>query len=142
MEGLLEKVRFLEAENAALKKLVAELRVLVVKLQAELALLRKNSGNSSNPPSSDIVKPPKGNLGKRKKSRHKIYAQNGHPKRNRIRFTEAQIDTTIEHELAQCPRCNGELTKIDKVTKRNKNIFIVTRAVGNRMGSCNYVGCL
>jgi hypothetical protein len=55
MEKLLEKIRFLEAENVVLKK-------LVVKLQAELALLRKNSGNASKPPSSDIVKPPKDNL--------------------------------------------------------------------------------
>jgi hypothetical protein len=49
-----------------LKKLVAELR-------AELALLRKHSGNSSKPPSSDIVKPPKDNLGKRKKSLLKLF---------------------------------------------------------------------
>ncbi|MDR1385965.1 MAG: DUF6444 domain-containing protein [Planctomycetaceae bacterium] len=46
MEKVLERIRFLEEENAALKKLVAELR-------ADLVVLRKNSGNSSKPPSSD-----------------------------------------------------------------------------------------
>jgi hypothetical protein len=124
MEKLLETIRFLEAENAALKKLVSELLAELamlrdenVELRAEVALLRQHSGNSSKPPSSDIVKPPKGNFGKRKKSRRKIDAQNGHPKHDRIHFTDDQIDTTIEHELTQCPHCNGKLTQTDKVTK-------------------------
>jgi transposase len=124
MEGLLETIRFLEAENAALKKLASELlaelamlRDESAMLRAELALLRRHSGSSSKPPSSDIVKPPQDNLGKRKKSRRKIGAQKGHPKHDRIYFTKAQIDTTIEHELTQCPHCNGKLTKTDKITK-------------------------
>jgi hypothetical protein len=50
MREFLERIRFLEKENAALTKLVA--------------LLRKHTGNSSKPPSSDRVKPPKDNLGK------------------------------------------------------------------------------
>jgi hypothetical protein len=44
-----------------LKKLVAELRADLGVLRDDNAVLRKNSGNSSNPPSSDIVKPPKDN---------------------------------------------------------------------------------
>jgi hypothetical protein len=51
MRKLLESIWFLEKENAELKKFVA--------------LLRKHSGNSSKSPSSDRVKPPKDNLGKR-----------------------------------------------------------------------------
>ncbi|MDR1384009.1 MAG: DUF6444 domain-containing protein [Planctomycetaceae bacterium] len=124
MGKLLESIRFLEKENTALTKLAAELRAELavlreenVELRADLAVLCKHSGNSSKPPSSDIVKPPKGNLGKRKKSRRKIGAQNGHPKHDRIHFTDDQIDTTIEHELTSCPHCNGKLTQTDKVTK-------------------------
>ncbi|MDR1478575.1 MAG: DUF6444 domain-containing protein, partial [Planctomycetaceae bacterium] len=124
MGKLLESIRFLEKENATLTKLVAELRAENVKLRAELALLRRHSGNSSKPPSSDVVKPPKDNFGKRKKSHRKIDAQNGHPKHDRIHFTDDQIDTTIEHELTQCPHCNGKLTQTDKVTKTQQVEFV------------------
>jgi hypothetical protein len=110
MVKLLESIRFLEKENAALTKLVA--------------VLRKHSGSSSRPPSSDRVKPPKDNLGKRKKSRRKIGAQNGHPKQDHIHFTDNQNDTTNEHELAQCQHCNGKLTQTDKVTKTQQVEFV------------------
>lgn len=48
----------------------------VAQLQDEVARLKKNSSNSSKPPSSDIVKPkgPNGRKGKRK-----IGGQPGHP---------------------------------------------------------------
>jgi cell division protein FtsB len=43
----------LDAEN-----LNEELRAEIDALKAEIATLKKNSRNSSKPPSSDIVKPP------------------------------------------------------------------------------------
>ncbi len=39
--------------------LIKQLQARIVELEAEVAALKKNSSNSSKPPSSDIVKPPK-----------------------------------------------------------------------------------
>ncbi|MDR0391509.1 MAG: DUF6444 domain-containing protein [Planctomycetaceae bacterium] len=50
-ENLELKVLRLEAENAELRRIIEELRL-------EVESLKKNSRNSSKPPSSDIVKAP------------------------------------------------------------------------------------
>jgi hypothetical protein len=55
------RIAELEAENAELKSEVAALKSEVKRLAELVAALSKNSSNSSKPPSSDIVKPPKGN---------------------------------------------------------------------------------
>ena len=49
-------------ESYATEELIALVRQLLArieKLEAEVARLRRDSSNSSKPPSSDIVKPPK-----------------------------------------------------------------------------------
>ena len=81
------RVRALEAENA--------------RLTAQLAAARKHSGNSSKPPSSDIVKP-KGK-GRKKKSPRRIGGQQGHPKHERPAFAPDQVDQRIPYRLRQCP---------------------------------------
>ena len=81
----------LEAENARLK--------------AELAAARKHSGNSSKPPSSDIVKhTPKarGSGGRRK-----IGGQPGHPRHQRPLFPAEQVDERLLHGVEQCPDCGS-----------------------------------
>ncbi|NIA16565.1 MAG: IS66 family transposase [Nitrospiraceae bacterium] len=102
--GQLEsRVEALEQENAALRKRNAE-------LEAEMARLRKNSSNSSKPPSSDIVKPPKPQpKGKGKKRRRKIGGQRGHPKHERAPFPVADLDDIWEYELGCCPNCGGRV---------------------------------
>lgn len=73
------------------------LRETVQLLQEKIARLEKNSGNSSKPPSSDIVKAQKPLRGRRKK--RKRGAQPGHRKNTRMAFTLEEVDEVIEYEL-------------------------------------------
>jgi len=78
---------------------LAPLQQRIAELEAENARLKKDSSNSSKPPSSDIVKPPKPPLprgGKRK-----IGGQPGHAKHQREPFPPARIDRTLDYELAE-----------------------------------------
>ena len=102
--GQLEsRVQALEQESAALRKRNAE-------LEAEVAKSRKNSSNSSKPPSSDIVKPPKPKLkGKNKGERRKIGGQRGHPKHEREPFSVEEVDVIWDYLLDCCPDCGGRV---------------------------------
>ena len=91
----------LETENAALKAANGA-------LQAEVARLKKNSSNSSKPPSSDIVKPPKP-AGPRGRKR-KIGGQPGHEGHFREPFATEEIDRVAPYKLTTCPDCGGKLT--------------------------------
>jgi transposase len=84
------------------------LQARVVELERQLALAQKHSGNSSKPPSSDIVKPAKeGAQAKRKRRRRG--GQLGHPRHERPSFPADQIDETKDYSLDQCPDCGGSL---------------------------------
>ena len=83
IDQLMAEIQQLRNENKALRE--------------EIARLKKNSGNSSKPPSSDIVKPPKPKG--RGKNKRKRGGQKGHKKFERPDFTPEQIDQTIEYEL-------------------------------------------
>jgi len=82
--SLLERIRQLEQENVMLKERIAQ--------------LEKNSGNSSKPPSSDIVKPKKTviKVGRKKRKRG---GQHGHKKFVRQPFEPEQVDEIIEYDL-------------------------------------------
>ena len=87
----------------------AELEARVAALEAQLAAARKNSGNSSKPPSSDIVKPPpKPNKPGRPKKR-KRGGQHGHPRHQRPLFEEHELDQIFDWRLPACPCCEGPL---------------------------------
>jgi len=73
------------------------LRETVRLLHEEIARLKKNSGNSSKPPSSDIVKPPKPSRGRRKKRQRG--GQPGHPKHTRMSFPPEHVEEVIEYEF-------------------------------------------
>jgi transposase len=83
------------------------LKARVAELEAQLAAARKHSGNSSKPPSSDIVKPPKGmaeGAGERK-----IGGQPGHPRHDRPAFAPDLIDASHDSTLDPFPDCGGKL---------------------------------
>jgi transposase len=94
---------------ARLERELQELGCRVAQLEAELAKARKNSTNSSKPPSSDIVQPkPKSNKpGRRKKRR--IGGQPGHPRHERTLFEEHELDRIWEWRYPSCPCCEGPL---------------------------------
>jgi len=82
--SLLERIRQLEQENVMLKERIAQ--------------LEKNSGNSSKPPSSDIVKP-KTTVVKVGRKKRKRGGQHGHRKFVRQPFEPERVDEVIEYEF-------------------------------------------
>jgi transposase len=83
---------------AAVAEAVAPLLGRIAQLEAEVARLKKNSGNSSKPPSSDIVKPPKPEASKHRGKRS-IGGQPGHGKHERKPFDPEEVDRIVECEL-------------------------------------------
>lgn len=94
---------------AALEARVATLEALAASLQAALAKAQKHSGNSSKPPSSDIVKPrPKpGKKGRRREP--KIGGQPGHDRHERTPFSAEELDEHWLWRYTECPCCGGDL---------------------------------
>jgi len=85
-------------------QVVEQLRAEVAQLRAELAAAKKNSSNSSKPPSSDIVKKPKDKPKNGKK--RKRGAQPNHPRHERDPFPDDQVDHVDLHCI-ECPDCHG-----------------------------------
>jgi hypothetical protein len=103
----------IEAQQKRIKQLEGVVRQQQQKtkqLEAELAAAKKNSTNSSKPPSSDIVKPKKDKTKNQDGfSEKKRGGQQGHDAHFRKPFAEDQIDEVIEHTLTHCPSCGTEL---------------------------------
>jgi transposase len=126
--------RLIAAAMAPLHKRIAELEQRIVELETEnttlkneVARLKKNSSNSSKPPSSDIVKPPKpaGPQG----GQRKIGGQPGHAGHFRQPFTAEQIDRVIPHRLHTCPDCGGKLTPAKAPPRVIQQVELVPRLV-------------
>jgi transposase len=92
------------ARCADLEQRLEQLCARVAQLEAELAAAKKNSTNSSKPPSSDIVKKPKDKPKDGKK--RKRGGQPGHPRHERPLFPDDQIDYT-DLRCVECPDCHG-----------------------------------
>jgi transposase len=75
------------------------LRVENQQLKDQLARLKRDSSNSSKPPSSDLVKPKKKDT-RRGRRKPRIGGQEGHRRQERIPFGENDIDETIVYELS------------------------------------------
>jgi len=80
--------------DAEVSRAIAPLLKRIEELEETIAKLKKNSSNSSKPPSSDIVKPPK-QMGKGSKKKGKRGGQTGHPRHQRQAFTEEEV--TVRH---------------------------------------------
>jgi transposase len=100
-----QEVAQLRRHNEQLQARVVELEAENARLVAELAAARKHSGNSSKPPSSDIVKPAPKAGGR--SSRRKIGGQPGHARHQRPLFAADQIDKRKFYGLEECPHCGS-----------------------------------
>lgn len=92
----------LEAQLAALAARVAE-------LEAELAKAKKHSGNSSKPPSGDIVNPPRREKKPGRPRKRKIGGQPGHARHQREPFLREELDGEWIWSYPECPCCGGGL---------------------------------
>jgi transposase len=89
------------------------LQALVEQLQKQLAAARKDSSNSSKPPSSDIVKPPKPQPPPGQ-PRRQPGGQPGHASHQRELFPpEMLASTPTDYLLDACPGCGGHLLLTD-----------------------------
>lgn len=107
LEPLIKENERLRQENKQLQDSVETLNKRINTLEEKLAALKKNSRNSSKPPSSDIVKSPKPQA---KEGKRKQGAQPGHPKHERLLFDSEQINKFYDHILPSCPDCHGQVT--------------------------------
>jgi len=91
----------MDTKDAIIRQLTEEnkqLRVYIKQLEEKIARLEKNSGNSSKPPSSDIIKPKK-TVVKVRRKKCKRGGQRGHRKFTRQPFEPEQVDEIIEYEF-------------------------------------------
>jgi transposase len=105
-------IRQQQARIAELEQQVAQLTARVEELSAQVARLSKNSSNSSKPPSSDIVKPPKPPT--KDGGRRHLGGQPGHARHERTPFDPDQINQTIDYRPDRCPDCGARLRPVKR----------------------------
>jgi transposase len=99
---------------AELNTRVGELTTRIAELEAALAKAKKNSGNSSKPPSGDIVNPPKKHEKPGRPKKRKRGGQPGHDRHLRTPFEEDELDGHWIWHYGECPCCGGQLVDDDK----------------------------
>jgi transposase len=113
---------------AELQAKAAGLEARVAALEAELAKARKHSGNSSKPPSSDIVQPPRPKKRGRPR-RRRIGGQPGHPRHQRRPFSPDQLDEAWiwYHESSPC--CDAALEDVPEQLRTLQQVELLPQAV-------------
>jgi len=116
---------------AELEKRVAELKAQLKAALEKIAVHEKNSANSSKPPSSDIVKPPKDKPTVDPKTKRKIKrkkgAQKGHKPNLRKPLAPELIDEIVKLELTACPDCGHKLDLSKTAPKITQQIELVEK---------------
>lgn len=113
-----ERIACLEAENAALREIVAQLTARNAELERRLGL---NSGNSGQPPSSDGLKKPPRTRSLREPSGKKSGGQPGHPGET-LRVV-AEPDMIQDHYPTQCTTCGAPLTPEAATDYQARQVF-------------------
>ena len=128
------------------KRLIAEaiapLLARIRELETENARLKKNSTNSSKPPSSDIVKPAK--PAARDGGQRKIGGQPGHARHQREPFAAEQIDRVERQDLKVCPDCGGRVRRClipPRVIQQAELVAQPVEIVEYQVGACLCLQC-
>lgn len=127
---------------ATLEALLAAALQRMAELEAKIARLEKNSSNSSKPPSSDIVKPPK--PAPPEGGKRKIGGQPGHERHEREPFAAEAIDRVEEHQLQECPDCGGRVRAARLPPRVIQQVELVAKPVEiveHRAEACRCVKC-
>ena len=99
-----------ETREAYLNTIIEEQREIIRRLSEEIeklkAQLAKNSGNSSQPPSSDGLKKP-APKSQREQGKRKSGGQPGH--KGKTLEAVAEADAVVVHRLESCPHCRHDL---------------------------------
>ena len=112
------------------KRRIADLEARLAQIEAELAKARKHSGNSSKPPSSDIVRPPPKRAGKvGRPRRRKRGGQPGHPRHLRPLFGAESVDRVIPYRYDACPCCGGRLQDAPQPPKVQQHVELAPKLV-------------
>lgn len=126
IESLIKENESLRQENRQLREIVETLNRKINTLEEKLAASKKNSRNSSKPPSSDIVKPKKPETSENKGKRNPG-GQPGHPKHTRPLYAEDQINGFHHYVHPCCPDCGSEVElRLDLEPKRVQQVEIKT----------------
>jgi transposase len=97
-----------------LQEQLTQLKARNAALEAELARAQKNSGNSSKPPSGDIVNPRKKRSKAGRPRKRKKGGQPGHQRHQRSPFSADELDQEWTWYYSGCPCCGGELMDADQ----------------------------
>ena len=121
------KIAQLEAKIAQFEAKIAQFEAKSVELEAKIARLTRNSGTSSKPPSSDIVRPPRPK--NRKGKKRKRGGQPGHQRHQRAAFPPEKIDTLYEYFLEACPDCDGKLKPSSEAPRVIQQVELVEKPI-------------
>src|SRR5436853_2836753 len=106
-----------EKELADAQKKIAEQEKQITDLEGQLALRKRNSTNSSKPPSSDGLAGEQRPRGRKHKSQRKPGGQPGHPGHHRPLIPTAEVNVLKVLLPERCQHCGRKLPqKADRVT--------------------------
>jgi transposase len=117
LEDLRRKVAERDRQIAERERQIADAEKQIADLERQLAARKKNSTNSSKPPSSDGLAGEQRSRGRKQKSKRKPGAQPGHPGHHRGLIPSAEVSATEVRLPKQCRHCGESLPqKPGKVT--------------------------
>ena len=109
LEDLRRQVAERDRQIAEREKQIADAEKQIADLERQLAGRKKNSTNSSKPPSSDGLAGEQRSRGRKHKSKRKPGAQPGHPGHHRPLVPSAEVSAIEVLLPKQCGYCGGSL---------------------------------
>jgi len=98
-QKLIEVIAQRDGQIIELLEMVERQAKRIGELEIEIAKLKKNSANSSKPPSSDITKPASKDNREKRRGKRRRGGQQGHPKHERPMFDVDQVDKSYDYEF-------------------------------------------